>query len=82
VGVDVQSRNIITEYLREINKNDCTIIYTSHLMDEAQNLCNEIVIIDAGKIIANGAPKTLTAQHGSENLEHLFLKLTGKKLRD
>jgi ABC-2 type transport system ATP-binding protein len=82
VGVDVHSRNVITEYLHEINKQNCTIIYTSHLMDEAENLCNEIVIIDTGKIIANGKPKTLVSENESDNLEQLFLKLTGKKLRD
>ena len=82
VGVDVQSRNLITEHLRHINKNGCTIIYTSHLMEEAENLCSDIAIIDNGEIITSGKPKVLIAEHSSENLEQLFLKLTGKKLRD
>ncbi len=82
VGVDVQSRNVITEYLHELNKQGCTIIYTSHLMEEAENLCSEISIIDNGKIIANGSPKNLIQEHSTINLEELFLKLTGKKLRD
>lgn len=82
VGVDVQSRNLITEHLRLINKNGCTIIYTSHLMEEAENLCSDIAIIDNGEIIATGKPKVLIAEHAAENLEQLFLKLTGKKLRD
>lgn len=82
VGVDVQSRNLITEHLRHINKNGCTIIYTSHLMEEAENLCTDIAVIDNGDIIASGKPKVLIAEHSAENLEQLFLKLTGKKLRD
>ncbi|OFY83320.1 MAG: ABC transporter ATP-binding protein [Bacteroidetes bacterium RIFCSPLOWO2_12_FULL_35_15] len=82
VGVDVQSRNLITEHLRLINKQGCTIIYTSHLMEEAENLCSDIAIIDKGEIIISGKPKKLIAEHSAGNLEQLFLKLTGKKLRD
>ena len=82
VGVDVQSRNVITEYLHGINRAGCTIVYTSHLMEEAENLCSEIAIIDTGTIIASGQPKALIAENNSANLEQLFLKLTGKKLRD
>ena len=82
VGVDVQSRNMITEHLHHINKQGCTIIYTSHLMEEAENLCSDIAIIDNGEIIIKGKPKTLINENNSDNLEQLFLKLTGKKLRD
>lgn len=82
VGVDVQSRNVITEHLREINKQGCTIIYTSHHMDEAEDLCHEIAIIDNGKMIASGRPKVLIKENETEHLEQLFLKLTGKTLRD
>ena len=57
VGIDVQSKNVIIEYLKELNKNGTTIIYTSHLMEEAENLCTNISIIDFGKEIAVGKPK-------------------------
>ncbi|MDQ3049176.1 MAG: ABC transporter ATP-binding protein [Bacteroidota bacterium] len=82
VGVDVQSRGVITEHLHTLNKNGMTIVYTSHLMEEAENLCTEIAIIDQGSIILKGAPKILVKENGTENLEQLFLKQTGKKLRD
>ena len=82
VGVDVQSRNLITEHLHLLNKKGCTIIYTSHLMEEAEHLCSAIAIIDHGQIITNGEPKAVIKEHGTENLEQLFLKLTGKTLRD
>jgi ABC-2 type transport system ATP-binding protein len=82
VGVDVQSRNVITEHLKRMQAEGCTIIYTSHLMEEAENICNEIAIIDNGKIIESGEPQTLITAAGADNLETLFLKLTGKKLRD
>lgn len=82
VGVDVQSRNLITEHLHTINQQGCTIVYTSHLMEEAENLCSEIAIIDNGVIISQGRPKNLIEQEQTNNLETLFLKLTGKKWRD
>lgn len=82
VGVDVQSRNLITEHLHLLNKQGCTIIYTSHLMEEAEHLCSAIAIIDHGQIITSGEPKAVIKEHSTENLEQLFLKLTGKTLRD
>jgi ABC-2 type transport system ATP-binding protein len=82
VGVDVQSRHLITEHLNLLNKQGCTIIYTSHLMEEAENLCSEIAIIDNGAIVIHGEPKKLIATEQTTNLEQLFLKMTGKKLRD
>jgi ABC-2 type transport system ATP-binding protein len=82
VGIDVQSRAVIIEFLHKINREGTTIIYTSHLMDEAENLCTHIAIIDEGTIRASGAPKDLVMEHGVENIEKLFLKLTGKNLRD
>lgn len=82
VGVDVQSRHLITEHLHLLNKQGCTIIYTSHLMEEAENLCSEIAIIDNGEIVTQGEPKRLIAAEQTANLEQLFLKLTGKTLRD
>ncbi len=82
VGVDVQSRNIIVEFLHRINKEGTTIIYTSHLMEEAAELCTGIAIIDHGAIIASGKPAQLVQQYECLNLEDLFLKLTGRTLRD
>ncbi len=83
VGVDVQSRNVIIEHLEEINKTGTTIIYTSHHMDEAENFCTRVSIIDQGKILTQGTPKELIAgDEGATNLEQVFLNLTNRKLRD
>jgi ABC-2 type transport system ATP-binding protein len=82
-GIDVQSKIVILEYLSEINRNGTTIIYTSHYMEEAENLCSRVSIIDRGSIISTGNPKELVAEHPEfKNLENLFLALTGKDLRD
>jgi len=83
VGVDVQSRNVIIEALKELNKQGTTIVYTSHHMDEAEHFCTHVAIIDYGKIITEGSPKKLIADHtGCDNLESVFLKLTNRRLRD
>ena len=83
VGVDVQSRTVIIDYLKELNKSGTTIIYTSHHMDEAEHFCTQVAIIDHGKIIIEGTPKHLIEESlGSTNLETVFLKLTNRALRD
>lgn len=83
VGVDVQSRNVILEHLKELNKNGTTIIYTSHYMEEAEQFCSSIAIIDSGEIIINGKPGELISRNeGCNSLETLYLQLTGRKLRD
>ena len=82
-GIDVQSKIVILEFLEKINRDGTTIIYTSHYMEEAENLCTRVSIIDQGKIISTGNPKELVADHPEfKNLENLFLYLTGKGLRD
>lgn len=83
VGVDVQSRNVIIEHLKAINATGTTIIYTSHHMEEAQNFCTRVSIIDHGKILTEGTPAELISRNaGSTNLENVFLNLTNRKLRD
>jgi ABC-2 type transport system ATP-binding protein len=83
VGVDVQSRNVIIEHLKEINAAGTTIIYTSHHMEEAENFCTRVSIIDRGKILIQGTPGELISNNaGSTNLENVFLNLTNRKLRD
>lgn len=83
VGVDVQSRNVIIEHLKELNKQGTTIIYTSHHLDEAEHFCTQVAIIDYGKIITQGTPAELISNTiGATNLEQVFLNLTNRKLRD
>ncbi|MEO8932778.1 MAG: ABC transporter ATP-binding protein [Xanthomarina sp.] len=83
VGVDVQSKNVIIEFLQELNRNGTTIIYTSHHLNEAETFCTRVAIIDHGKLIVKGKPQELIDQNeGSHNLEDVFINLTGKALRD
>ncbi len=82
VGVDVQTRNAIISYLKDLNNNGTTLIYTSHQLNEAEELCNKIALIDEGKIIVCDRLDNLLAAHKEEGLEGLFINLTGKKYRD
>lgn len=83
VGVDVQSKNVIIEHLKALNASGTTMIYTSHHLNEAEDFCTRIAIIDNGRLICKGKPEELVAQHeNTRNLEDVFLAITGKALRD
>jgi ABC-2 type transport system ATP-binding protein len=83
VGVDVQSKNVIIENLVEINRSGTTIVYTSHYLEEAENLCSYLAILDEGKIITRGSLNEIRQIHNTDStLEDIFLELTGKTLRD
>jgi ABC-2 type transport system ATP-binding protein len=116
VGVDPQSRRHIFDAIRALRDRGMTIVYTSHYMEEVEELCDRIAIMDAGKIVAQGTLAELAAKYdggGTEieldgsidetaikaaleaagatikrigakrhNLESVFLKLTGREMRD
>jgi ABC-2 type transport system ATP-binding protein len=82
VGVDVQTRHAIINYLKELNKNGATLVYTSHQLSEAEDLCENIAMINNGKIIAHDDINRLLSEHRQEGLEGLFLNLTGKDFKD
>jgi len=83
VGVDVQSKNVIIDHLKQLNKQGTTIVYTSHHLNEAEHFCTRVAIIDHGKIIVQGQPKKLiTSNEKAHNLEDVFIAFTGKELRD
>ncbi len=82
VGVDVQTRHAIINYLKELNKKGTTLIYTSHQLSEAEDLCEKIALIDQGRIVAYDDTESLLLKHGQDGLEELFLELTGKDYRN
>jgi ABC-2 type transport system ATP-binding protein len=83
VGIDVQSKAVILDYLKQLNATGTTLIYTSHHLAEAESFCDHILILDHGKRVTAGTPQELIARSGQvDNLEELFLHLTGKALRD
>jgi ABC-2 type transport system ATP-binding protein len=82
VGVDIQSRHAILNFLRQMNEEGTTLIYTSHQLNEAEELCNKIALIENGNIIAHNTLENLLKEHREEGLEGLYLNLTGHAYRD
>ena len=92
-GLDPQARRNLWELIKDIRKKGTTVIITTHYMDEAEQLCDRIAIIDEGKIIAIASPDKMIddlVASGFEkprpvksaNLEDVFINLTGKEMRD
>lgn len=83
VGIDIQSKTAIINHLKKINQEQgTTIFYTSHHLDEAEDFCTHIAIIDEGKLITGGETKELITKNNSKNIEEVYLKITGQKFRD
>ena len=87
VAVDPQSRQHILDGIKQLQKQGATIIYTTHYMEEVEQICDRVAIIDSGKNIALGTVdelKKLVPQTGDTppTLNDVFLELTGRQLRD
>jgi ABC-2 type transport system ATP-binding protein len=82
VAMDPVSRRAVWDFIRELKSNGVAIVLTTHYMEEAEELCDRVGIIDEGKLIALGTPKELMEEHRATDLEEVFIKLTGKKLRE
>ena len=86
VGVDPQSRAFILEVIRRLrDERGVTVLYTSHYMDEVQQVCDRIAILDHGRVLAEGTLRELigvSGERGYRDLEDLFLQLTHRRLRD
>ncbi|MHB8854699.1 MAG: ABC transporter ATP-binding protein [Ignavibacteriaceae bacterium] len=83
LGLDPQTRNYMWNYINDLNKKEqTTVFFTTHYMEEADRVADRIAIIDHGKIVASGTPEQLKAQTEKDNLEDAFLELTGSKIRE
>jgi ABC-2 type transport system ATP-binding protein len=81
--VDPQSRHLIFEILMTLNQKGTTILYTTHYLEEAQQLCTRVAILDSGVILGDDSPTQLIRKFpGANNLADVFFHLTGKQLRD
>jgi ABC-2 type transport system ATP-binding protein len=83
IGLDAQTRNFLWNYIKELNKKEnMTVFLTTHYLEEAEKIADRIAIIDHGKIIKIGTLSELKKETKSKNLEEVFLKLTGYKIRE
>jgi len=83
LGLDPQTRNHIWSYIQDLNKKEgMTVFFTTHYMEEADKVADQIAVIDHGKIMVQGTSKMLKEKTGTHTLEDAFLSLTGKEIRD
>src|SRR5664280_4670 len=81
-GLDPQTRNVIWKLAKKFNGEGKTLIFTTHYMEEADNLCDRVAVMDLGKMVALDEPASLKEKSGSANLEEAFIHLTGEEVRD
>jgi ABC-2 type transport system ATP-binding protein len=82
-GLDPQTRNQIWEFIRALSRDDnVTVFFTTHYMEEAERVADQLAVIDAGQIIAEGTATALREQTGGRTLEDAFIVLTGRSIRD
>lgn len=83
LGLDPQTRNHMWNYIKDVNnKEEMTVFFTTHYMEEAEKMAQRIAIIDKGKIIAIGTAEELKKKTDTKTLEDAFLKLTGHEIRE
>ena len=76
-GLDVISSKSILDFIKEVKKDNKCIIYSTHYMEEAENICDKIVMINKGKIIAQGTPTEICKNTKTTNLRDSFFALIG-----
>jgi ABC-2 type transport system ATP-binding protein len=76
-GVDIELRYKLWEYIRELNRGGLTILLTTHYLEEAEELCEEIALINDGRIAALGTSAELKKEYGVSNIEGVYLKVVG-----
>lgn len=92
-GLDPQARRNLWDLIRQLRDEGTTVVITTHYMDEAEELCDRVAIVDSGKIISLNTPDNLIdnlvatgfqrkKKVKEANLEDVFLNLTGKELRE
>ena len=82
VAMDPQSRHAVWDFIRELREKGTTIILTTHYMEEAEELCDRVGIIDYGSLIALGSPQQLKEKYEVKDLEEVFIELTGRRIRE
>lgn len=81
-GLDPQARRNLWDLLRGLNAEGRTVVLTTHYMDEAQQLCDRVAVMDHGRVLRVDSPDALIRELGVESLEDVFLSLTGREFRE
>lgn len=78
LGLDIMSAAAIVDFMRSERKRGKTIIYSTHYLEEAQSLCDRVLLLNRGRIIASDTPAALCEKTGTESLRDAFLTLIGE----
>ncbi|MBN4927135.1 ABC transporter ATP-binding protein [Hoyosella rhizosphaerae] len=81
-GLDPRARRRMWSAIEKLRIEGVTLVLVSHAMDEVNRLCDSLVLLDKGRIIAQGTPAEVTAQAQAADLEEAFVALTGRSLQD
>ena len=76
-GLDVMSTRAMRSFLKNLRDEGRCVLFSSHIMQEVAALCDHIIVISKGKVVAQGSPDALRAQTGEANLEDAFVKAIG-----
>jgi len=76
-GLDIISSQVILDFIKEEKKNGKCVLYSTHYMEEAENICDRVVLIHKGKVIAIGTPKEIEKNTKTTNLRDAFFALIG-----
>jgi lipooligosaccharide transport system ATP-binding protein len=80
-GLDPQARHLVWERLYELRRSGVTLVLTTHYMDEAEQLCDRLVIMDRARIVAEGSPRELIAKHVAREVVEVRFDLTADRER-
>ena len=76
-GLDIISSQIILDFIKEEKKKGKTILYSTHYMEEAENICDKVIMINKGKVIETGTPEEIKSKTNTSNLRDAFFTLIG-----
>jgi len=76
-GLDIMSTRAVRELIRGLRHDGCCVVFSSHIMQEVSALCDRIVVIAQGRVVADGTPDELRRQTGRDDLEDTFVALAG-----
>jgi sodium transport system ATP-binding protein len=78
-GLDVMSARQVRQLIADSRRQGKCVIVSTHILSEAERLCDRLVLLDRGKVVAEGTPESLRKRAGRENLEDAFLTLLGRE---
>jgi len=81
-GLDILSSKVILDFIKDEKKNNKCVIYSTHYMEEAENICDRVALVHKGKIITIGTPESIVKETNTTNLRDAFFELIGGSVNE